>query len=303
MRRDPGFNLRAASRRESLRALYSSAIRNISEAAMSFTKVAIAGVSSEIGKTTLLCKLLRELPGWEAIKMTRGHYRSCGKDPHACCVSGLLGEQPLIRSGFRETYASDKDTGRYWDAGAANVHWAIVTNEQVEQGIELALKRVHAPGVLIEGNSFLRSIDVDFTVLVTGGADAKIKSSARWPFQKASAIYLFDQTRPCQKPDREGGPVTHLALPDGRASDTMTNQSSASESVELLNSKFGPVGVGRSLPAYATSEFPSLVKLIKQVHSSTSYVSPRLGHGLSGWEPQWFLNQLATGGRVKGVQS
>jgi hypothetical protein len=245
---------------------------------MSFTTIAIAGVSSEVGKTTLLCELLRKFSGWEAIKMTRGHYRSCGKDPHACCVSGLLGEQPIIRSGFRETYVSDKDTGRYWDAGAANVHWVVVTNEQVEQGIELALRRVHAPGVLIEGNSFLRFIDVDFTVLVTGGADTKIKSSARWAFQKASAIYQFDQTRP----------------------DTKTNQTSPSETVELLNKKFGLAGLQRSLPAYATSDFPSLVKRIKQVHSSTSYVSPRLGYGLSGWEPRWFLNQLGTGGRVKG---
>jgi hypothetical protein len=270
---------------------------------MSFTKVAIAGVSSEVGKTTLLCDLLREFPGWEAIKMTRGHYRSCGKDPHACCVSHLLGDEPLVRSGFRQTYASDKDTGRYWDAGAANVHWVIVTNEQVERGIELALERVRAPGVLIEGNSFLHFIDVDFAVLVTGGKDTKIKSSARWAFQKASAVYLFDQTRPCQKPDREEEPVTHLAFPHGRASDTKTNQTSPSETVELLNKKFGPVSLQRSLPAYATSDFPSLVKRIKQVHSSTSYVSPRLGHGLSGWEPRWLLNQLATVGRVKGEQS
>jgi hypothetical protein len=99
------------------------------------TKVAIAGISSEIGKTTLLCDLLREFPGWEAIKMTRGHYRSCGKDPHACCVSHLLGDEPLVRSGFQQTYASDKDTGRYWDAGAANVHWVIVTDDQVERGV------------------------------------------------------------------------------------------------------------------------------------------------------------------------
>src|SRR5882724_13474403 len=63
---------------------------------MKCTKVAVAGVSSEVGKTTLLCELLREFPGWEAIKMTRGHYRSCGKDPHACCVSHLLGDEPLI---------------------------------------------------------------------------------------------------------------------------------------------------------------------------------------------------------------
>jgi len=263
---------------------------------MSFIKVAIAGVSSEVGKTTLLCELLRELPGWEAIKMTRGHYRSCGKDPHACCVSHLLGDEPLVRSGFLRTYASDKDTGRYWDAGAANVHWVIVTNEQVERGIKLALERVRAPGVLIEGNSFLRFIDVDFAVLVTGGMDTKIKSSARWAFQKASAVYLRDQTF------------------DG------AEKSSPGESLELLNSKFGRVGLKRSLPAYGASDFPGLVKRIKQVHSNTSSVTARLesglvrlprsgtqvpflNDGLAAWEPRSAPDHLSTVGRAKGEQS
>src|ERR687886_2038348 len=133
---------------------------------MSPTVVAIGGFSSEVGKTSLLCELLRAFPGWEAIKMTRGHYRSCGKDPHACCVSHLLGDEPLIRSGRDETYAPGKDTGRYWDAGASNVHWVIVTDNQVEQGIKSALDRVEAEGVFIEGNSFLKFVDVDFTVMV-----------------------------------------------------------------------------------------------------------------------------------------
>lgn len=226
---------------------------------MSFTKVAIAGVSSEVGKTTLLCDLLQEFPGWEAIKMTRGHYRSCGKDPHACCVSHLLGDEPLVRSGFLQTYASDKDTGRYWDAGAANVHWVVVTDRQVERGIELALERVNAPGVLIEGNSFLRFIDVDFAILVTGGIETKIKSSARWALQKASAVYRFDQT------------------PEG------TEATSAKESLELLNSKFGPVGPERSLPAYAATDFHKLVERIKQTHSHHSVVacSTRVRRGQS----------------------
>jgi molybdopterin-guanine dinucleotide biosynthesis protein len=217
---------------------------------MNFIKVAIAGVSSEVGKTTLLCELLRVLPGWEAIKMTRGHYRSCGKDPHACCVSHLLGDAPLVRSGFRQTYASDKDTGRYWDAGAANVHWVIVTEDQVERGIELALERVKAPGVLIEGNSFLRFVAVDFTVLVTGGSGTKIKSSARWAFQKASAVYLFDQTS------------------------NETEAISPTQSLELLNKKFGPVSLKRSVLAYTSGDFPRFVKRIKQVHSSI----PRMAH-------------------------
>jgi hypothetical protein len=183
--------------------------------------------------------------------MTRGHYRSCGKDPHACCVSHLLGDEPLVRSGFRQTYASDKDTGRYWDAGAANVHWVIVTEKQVELGIELALKRVKAPGVLIEGNSFLRFIDVDFAVLVTG-AEAKIKSSARWAFEKTSVVYLFDKN------------------------DEITPR----KTVELLNRKFGSMGLSRSLPAYATSDFPRLVARINHVHRNVSSAFDS-GRGLS----------------------
>ncbi|MCU1268622.1 MAG: hypothetical protein JWM21_4940 [Acidobacteria bacterium] len=260
---------------------------------MSFTKVAIAGVSSEVGKTTLLCDLLREFPGWEAIKMTRGHYRSCGKDPHACCVSHLLGDKPLIRSGFRQTYASDKDTGRYWDAGAANVHWVIVTNEQVERGIELALERVKGPGVLIEGNSFLQFVEVDFAVLVTGGADTKIKSSARWAFQKASAVYLFDQT----------------------------NQTSPNKTVELLNRKFGPVGLQRSLhakqaarlgspvlPAYARGDFPKLLERINQTHAIGRKVSTACGNGRV-WARQSppasadGTDPLSIAGRLQGGQS
>jgi hypothetical protein len=154
------------------------------------TTVAVGGFSSEVGKTTLVCELLRHLPGWEAIKMTRGHYRSCGKDPHACCVSHLLGDEPLIRSGREETYAPGKDTGRYWDTGASNVHWVIVTDAQVGQGIRLALERVRAPGVLIEGNSFLKFVGVDFAVMVAGAGGGKIKPSARRALGVCSALYL-----------------------------------------------------------------------------------------------------------------
>lgn len=151
-----------------------------------------------------MCQLLKELPGWEAIKVTRGHYRSCGKDPHACCVSHLLSDEPLVRSGFQETFADDKDTGRFWDAGATNVHWLIATDDQIEPGIRLALERVKAPGVLIEGNSFLQFVQVDFAILVTGLTRAKtplrIKSSTKWAYQQASAIYTFDPTASFEAP-------------------------------------------------------------------------------------------------------
>lgn len=157
--------------------------------------VAVSGVASNVGKTTLLCHLLSELSRdqpWEAIKLTRGHYRSCGKDPHACCVSHLLSDHPLVRSGRDETYAFGKDTGRYWDAGASNVHWVIVTDNQVEQGIRLALARVKSNGVLIEGTSFLKFIKPDLAVMVARADQTKIKPSARRALQGGliDSLYL-----------------------------------------------------------------------------------------------------------------
>ena len=177
--------------------------------------------------------------------MTRGHYRSCGKDPHACCVSHLLGEEPLVRSGFRQTYASDKDTGRYWDAGAANVHWVIVTDEQVERGFGLALERVKAPGVLIEGTSFLRFAEVDFAVLVASnvpaGSGAKIKASTRWAFQQASALYVFGGDGLTARPE---------------------------EMLDRLNKRFAPPGRDRNVPAYLPGDLSELVAEVAHIHTA-----------------------------------
>ena len=211
---------------------------------MTFTTVGVGGFASNAGKTTLMCELLGALePGWEAIKITRGHYRSCGKDPQACCVSHLLAEQPSIRSGRAETYAAGKDTGRYWDAGAANVHWLIVTDKQVERGIKLALERVRAKGVLVEGTSFVQFVKVDL-MLMAARADGtdKIKPTARRALAKTDALYLFDED----------------AAGDARA--------------RFAASPFGENLTG-SIPIYTREDLPRLVERVREVQRSGSGVA------------------------------
>ena len=154
------------------------------------TIIAVSGLSSNTGKTTLMCELLERLPGWEAIKLTRGHYRSCGKDPHGCCVSDLIRDEPLIRTGREENYEAGKDTGRFWDAGAANVHWVIAGEDQVEDGIKQALSRVRSAGVIVEGNSFLDFVEADFAITCARAGENRMKTSARRTLAKADAIYL-----------------------------------------------------------------------------------------------------------------
>ena len=96
----------------------------------------------------------------------------------------------MIRSGRELTYTSGKDTGRYWDAGAANVHWVIATDRQVEEGITNAMDRVKANGVFIEGNSFTKYIHPDYFVMVVRPDDLKIKATALSALSRVSAFYV-----------------------------------------------------------------------------------------------------------------
>lgn len=155
--------------------------------------VAVSGFSSEVGKTGLMCDLLRSHPGWEAIKVTRGHYRSCGKDPHACCVSHLLGDRPLVFSGRENTYKPEKDTGKYWDAGAGNVHWVVGTDQQIVDGVTTALSRVTNEGVFVEGTSFLKQIPADYSVMVARPQINDVKSSAVAVLSKVDALLITAQ--------------------------------------------------------------------------------------------------------------
>jgi molybdopterin-guanine dinucleotide biosynthesis protein len=162
--------------------------------------IAVGGFSSDTGKTTLMCDLLRAFPGWEAIKTTRGHYRSCGKDPHVCCVSHLLNDEPVVRSGHDQTYTPGKDTGRYWDAGAADVHWLIATDTQVERGIKEVLQRVSSEGVFIEGNSFSEYVTVDAMIMTIRESQSNVKHSAKRALGKATALYVWRDLNPESHP-------------------------------------------------------------------------------------------------------
>jgi hypothetical protein len=115
-----------------------------------------------------------------------------------------------------------------------------VTDKQVEQGIGLALERVRAPGVLIEGNSFLKFVGVDFAVMVARADGGKIKPSARRALKVCSALYLSDDA--C----------------DAAARGRFAPQLQDATDRELL----------AALPLYTRAELPSLVARIRTIHAS-----------------------------------
>lgn len=153
--------------------------------------VTVSGTCSEVGKTTLVCELLARLPGWAAVKVTRGHYRSCGRDPDTCCVSGLLGDEPRVFSDRADTDVDSKDTGRYWAAGAADVRWVVVARGQEAEGIARALAELgERPGVVVEGNRVVESLDPDLAVMVALPDQKEIKVSARRIVGRMDGLYV-----------------------------------------------------------------------------------------------------------------
>ncbi len=153
--------------------------------------VTVSGTCSEVGKTTLVCELLARLPGWAAIKVTRGHYRSCGRDPDTCCVSGLLGDEPRVFSDRADTDVAAKDTGRYWASGAADVRWVVVARGQEAEGIARALAELRDyPGIVIEGNRVVESLDPDLAIMVALPGQKEIKVSARRIVGRMHGLYV-----------------------------------------------------------------------------------------------------------------
>jgi molybdopterin-guanine dinucleotide biosynthesis protein len=203
------------------------------------TIVAVSGFASNVGKTTLMCDLLKRFAGWEAIKISRGHYRSCGKDPAACCISPLLGERPTVLSGVAETCAPGKDTGRFWDAGASNVHWLICTNEQLEAGTHDALNRVQSAGVFIEGTSILKFLPTDFSLMVVDLQRNEIKSSALRVANRVDAFFV-------------------------------NNSVSDEKNFEMIRNKFAERNVRLGdVPIYRAQNFEGLVERIMTIHTTT----------------------------------
>lgn len=159
--------------------------------------VTISGTASEIGKTTLVCALLARLPGWAAVKVTRGHYRSCGRDPETCCVSHLLGDEPRVFGDRAATDVAGKDTGRYWEAGAADVRWVVGARGQETLGLRRALAELmDHPGALVEGNRVVQGLVPDLAILVARPDQREVKATARRIRDRLDAVYVPDPDIP-----------------------------------------------------------------------------------------------------------
>ena len=136
--------------------------------------VVVGGQCRGVGKTSLLCWLLRETPeiGWTALKMSRHRHGA----PDA---TARLDEE-LDRDG-------DGDTSRFLRAGARRAFWLRAPGGMGEvPGLIQPL--LSAAPLLVESNSIVEICQPDLYCLILDPAFADFKDSARRLGGRAAAL-------------------------------------------------------------------------------------------------------------------
>jgi hypothetical protein len=123
--------------------------------------IIIAAPSANCGKTELSCRLIRALPGAQALKITRFHREShCpvhginehGEDNCDGCAPAPAGFELVEDDAVLRTPGKDSD--RMLQAGASPVYWLRAAPHVFEYALSAAMKRFDpARPLVLEGNS------------------------------------------------------------------------------------------------------------------------------------------------------
>ncbi len=139
--------------------------------------VVIGSHSRKVGKTSIVCAILRGTPEirWAAVKISSNRTGASGG--FEC---------------FEETaQRDDRDTGRYLHAGAAESYWLRATDKRMAAAA--AYVQALADGdrhLIVESNRIVEHVPPDLYALALDFQIADFKDSARRLFERADAYLL-----------------------------------------------------------------------------------------------------------------
>jgi molybdopterin-guanine dinucleotide biosynthesis protein len=132
--------------------------------------IGIGGGSSNTGKTTLACAILRELSGWGAIK--------CGSD---ALYTSVMDDPGILRE-------PGTDTAAYLEAGASAAVLVKAPAHELPAALELAFESLGSPpGIVVEGNSAIEVLSPDIVIFSFDTFEG-IKDSSKTVFEQADAL-------------------------------------------------------------------------------------------------------------------
>jgi LAO/AO transport system kinase len=149
--------------------------------------VGIGSAHSNIGKTTLGVSLLRRLTQVSITNsLTLRRLRRWGviKYTKTAIYASIVDDIRILAQ-------SDKDTGRFLNAGAEMVLWAQSPPDELGEVLPVAIDRLsHLDGIIIEGNSAIEFIKPDIVIFITDPQRKRSKPSAEALSQKADIVLI-----------------------------------------------------------------------------------------------------------------
>ena len=184
------------------------------------TAVIIGGHSRNIGKTSVMAKLIRRVrpPEWAAVKITQFGHGVCSLDGEPCSCDP--GEHGFVLTEERERNGRS-DTRRFLQAGARRSLWLRVRQGQLHRAIPALMRALRREAwVMIESNSILGYIEPAFYLFVLDYLRSHFKASALKYLANADALVTIGSSLLNHTwPDVDVGllsnkPAFHLAHPD-----------------------------------------------------------------------------------------
>ncbi|HEY2108079.1 MAG TPA: hypothetical protein VGH29_19940, partial [Candidatus Binataceae bacterium] len=141
--------------------------------------VVVGGHSRSVGKTSVICGLIRALPDfdWTALKITQYGHGICSQDGKPCeCADPLHPVMISSESGAKPA----TDSGRYLANGARRAFWLRTAAGDLAEAMPRLRALLNEGGnFIIESNSLIQMLRPDFYILVVNGANPDFKASCR----------------------------------------------------------------------------------------------------------------------------
>ena len=155
--------------------------------------VVVGGHSRNIGKTSVVCSVIRALPqwNWTAIKITQYGHAICSKDGEPCECSDPT--HPIAVSEENGGTPST-DSGRFLASGAGRAFWVRTPAGELNAAMPRVRRLLaESENTIIESNSILRFLRPDLCAMVLDGAVADFKPTSLRFLDRADALII---TRP-----------------------------------------------------------------------------------------------------------
>jgi len=155
--------------------------------------VIVGGHSRNIGKTSVVAGIIRNLSqwNWTAMKVTQFGHGICSASGSACDCC-LAPEHPYAIAKEHEPNGSD--SGRFLAAGARESYWVRTAVGQLDKAMPVIREvRAASKNLIVESNSLVEFMTPDLYLVVLDFAQPDFKASSRRFLNRAHACVVIER--------------------------------------------------------------------------------------------------------------